>query len=195
MSKVDERNVDPIREMTRLAENSLHLARWDFKESFHSDKPGKLIFDSEQCRVSLIWGGWDYMGGNNIHIRYGRLHAPNEKATMIWGGEECRCWHDFDYALHFLDDRAPADAAKLNYSHPITDPFYEEEIRQKFHHRQPEWLAHMHVTIWQHYGRRLFDLFDVRRPDLWRQYRQFLKAVYDIEGRIPEIKPSLDKVC
>ena len=195
MSKIDERNVDPIQEMTRLAENFLHLALWNFKENFHSAKLGNLIFDSEWCRVSLIWGGWDYLGGNNIHIRYGRLHAPNEEATMIWNGEECRCWHDFDYALHFLDGRAPADAVKLNYSHPITDPFYEAEFRQKFHHRQPEWLAQMHMTIWQHYGKRLFELFDLRRPDLWQQYRQFLKEVYDIEGRIPEIKPSLDKVC
>src|SRR5687768_1285911 len=170
MSLVDERNVDPIQEMTRLAENFLHLALWNFKENFHSAKLGNLIFDSEWCRVSLIWGGWDYLGGNTIHIRYGRLHAPNEKATMIWNGEECRCWHDFDYALHFLDGRAPVDAVKLNYSHPITDPFYEAEFRQKFHHRQPEWLAQMHMTIWQHYGKRLFELFDLRRPDLWQQY-------------------------
>ena len=195
MSTTDERDIDPIEEMTRIAQSFLDLASWGFTESYCSAKPGKLIFDSERCRVSLIWGGWDYLGGNSIDIRYGRLHAPNEKATMTWKGEACYCWHRVEHALHFLDGRIPADAAKLNYSHPITAPFYEEEFRQKFHRRQPEWLAQMHATIWRHYGNRLFDLFDLRRPDLWQQYQEFLKEVYDIAGRIPEIKPSLDKVC
>lgn len=195
MSAIDERDIDPVKEMTRIAQSFLHLVSWGFKESYYSTKPGKLIYDSEWCRISLVWGKWDYLGGNSIHILYGRLHAPNEKATITWSDEECHCWHDFDQALHFLDRRTPSDAAKLNFSHPITDPFYETEFRQKFSRRQPEWLALMHTTIWQHYGKRLFELFDVRQPALWQQYRQFLKEFYDIEGRIPEIKPPLDTVC
>jgi hypothetical protein len=195
MSVNDERNVDPIQEMIRIAQNSLDLGMWGFKESFRASKPGKLIYDSEWCRLSLIWGGWDPLGGNSISIYYGRLHAPNEETTLIWNGEECHCWHDFDFALHFLDERSPADAAKLYVSHPLTDPFYQEEFRQKFRRRQPEWLAQMHVTIWRHYEKRFFELFDLRQPGLWQQYQKFLREVYDIEGRIPEIEPSLDKVC
>lgn len=195
MSAIDERNIDPIEEMTRMAQDFLDLASRGFNESYRSIKPGKLIYDSESCRISLGWGAWDSLAGNSMHIRYGRLHALNEKATMIWNGEQCRCWHRIEHALHFLDGRAPADAAKLNFSHPITDSFYESEFRQKFHRRQPEWLALMHTTIWQHYGKRLFELFDLRQPALWQQYREFLKEFYDIEGRIPEIKPPLDKVC
>jgi hypothetical protein len=195
MDAVNEKDINPIEEMKRIAQSILALDSWGFKKSYSSTKPGKLIYNSEWCRISLVWGGWDYGGGNSIHIYYGRLHAPNEKATMIWNSEECHCWHDFDYALHFLDERTPTEAAELNYSHSIVNPFYEEEIRQKFRRRQPEWLAQMHVAVWQHYGNRLFELFDLRRSDLWQKYRQFLKEVYDIEGRIPAIKPSLDKVC
>jgi hypothetical protein len=195
MSTVNERDVDPIENMTRIAQEFLGLSVLGFEESFRSITPATLIYNSKQCRIKLIWGGWDYGGGNSIHIRYGRLHALNENVTMIWNEEVCRCWHDFDYALHFLDGRTPADAASLNYSHPITSPFYKEEIRKEFSRRQPEWLAKMHVAIWQHYGQRFFDLFDLRRSDLWLQYRQFLKEVYDIAGRSPAIKPSLDKVC
>lgn len=195
MSPIDERDVDPIQEMTRIAQNLLNLPSWGFKESFRSNKPGKLIFDSEWCRLSLIWGGWDYGGGNSIDIRYGRLHAPDEQAVMIWNGEECRCWHRIEYALHFLDGLPPTQAASLSYSHSIITPFYEETIRQKFGRRQPEWLAQMQVAIWQVYGTRLFELFDLRRPDLWQQYRLFLREVFDIEGRSPIIEPSLDKVC
>jgi hypothetical protein len=195
MSTTDEKDVDPVEEMTRLAESFLDLAVWGFKESYHSTRLGKLIYDSEWCRVNFLWGGWDYLGGNSMNIRYGRLHAPSEKAVMLWSGEECHCWHRVELALHFLDVRTPAEAAKLNFSHPITDPFYESEFRQKFHRRQPEWMVLMHATIWKHYGKRLFEIFDLRRPDLWNQYRQFLKEFYDIKGRSPIIKPALDKVC
>jgi hypothetical protein len=195
MSTIDERNVDPIEEMSRIAQSILGLDSLGFKESYRSAKPGKLIYDSEWCRISLIWGGWDPLDGNSIHIRYGRLHAPNDKTTMFWNGEDSRCWHRVEHPLHFLDRRTPTEAAKLDYSHSLITPFYEAELRENYRRRQPEWLAQMHVTIWQHYSNRLFELFDLRRPNLWQQYRQFLKEVYDIEGRIPEIEPSLDKVC
>jgi len=195
MDAVDERDVDPIWEMTRVSQSFLDLALWGFRQSYQSGKTGNLIYDSEICRVNFVWGGWDYGGGNSISIYYGRLHAPNEEATMIWNGEECHCWHRFEQALHFLDGHTPADAVKLNFSHSITAPYYEAEFRQNFHRRQPEWLTRMHAAVWEHYGKRFFELFDLRRPDLWQQYRQFLKEYYDIEGRIPAIKPPLDKVC
>lgn len=195
MGTIDERSVEPIEEMSRIAQSILGLDLLEFKESYRSAKTGKLIYDSEWCRISLIWGGWDPLDGNSIHIRYGRLHAPNEKTTMFWNGEDSRCWHRVEHPLHFLDRRTPAEVAQLDYSHSLISPFYEAELREKYRRRQPEWLAQMHLTIWQHYGKRLFELFDLRRSDLWQQYRQFLKKVYDIEGRFPEIEPSLDKVC
>lgn len=195
MTHIDERVVYPIEEMSRIAHNFLNLNTLGFKESYRSVKIGKLIYDSELCRISLVWGGWDYESGHSINIRYGRLHALNEKTTMIWNSEVCRCWHRVEHPLHFLDGRTPVDAGKLNYSHPITRPFFEEEIRKRFTHRQPEWLAKMHVTIWQHYGTRLLELFDLKKPELWQQYRQFLKEVYDIGGRDTDIEPYPDQVC
>jgi hypothetical protein len=195
MNSVDERDIDPINEMTRIGRDLLDLASRGFKESYHSANPGKLIYNSERCRISLIWGGWDYGSGNSMHIRYGRLHALNEETTMIWKDEECHCWHRVEPALHFLDERTSVEAARLNYSHSLTSPFYEEEFQQKFNRRQPEWLAQMHAAIWRHYGEQFFELFDLRQPDLWEKYRQFLKEVYDIKGRSPRIKPPLDKVC
>lgn len=195
MSNDDERNVDPIQEMNYLAQSFLKLDAWDFKESHRSVKNGVLIYDSEWCRLSITWGGWDPLGGNSISIHYGRLHAPNESANMNWNGEECYAWHEFENALHFLDGRSPIDAAKMNYSTPLISKYYEEEYNQKFHRRQPEWLMKMHMEVWKHYGIKLFKLFDLRQPDLWEQYRRFLKEFYDIKGRIPFIKPSMDKVC
>src|SRR5215211_6919263 len=112
MSKMDERDVDPIEEMTRIAQSFLDLGSWGFKESYRSAKTGNLIYDSEWCRVNLVWGGWDPLGGNTISIYYGRLHAPNEETTMIWSGEECHCWHRFELALHFLDEHTPEYSSK-----------------------------------------------------------------------------------
>ena len=157
MNTTDERNVDPILEMSQLAEKFLPLASWNFKESYRSKQSGNVIYDSNQCRVNLVWGGWDQIGGFSISIYYGRLHAENESQTMNWSGETCHCWHRVEHLLHFLDGRAPVEAAKLSYSHSITAPFYEEEFRQKFYRRQPAWLARMHATIWSHYGKRFFD--------------------------------------
>ena len=135
------------------------------------------------------------MGGNSMHVRYGRLHAPSEGHTMIWNGEDCYCWHNFDLGLHFLDGRQPAEIVKKYYSHSITDPFYLKDIRQKYSRRQPEWIAQMQLSIWEHYGNRFFELFDLRQPGLWDQYRQFLKEFYDIKGRRAGTNPPLDKVC
>jgi hypothetical protein len=195
MDTIDERDTDPNAEMSRIAQSILDLPVRGFKETYRSDKPGELIFDSAWCRISLTWGGWDQAGGNSMHIHYGRLHAPNQEVTMQWQGEECYCWHELDYVLHFLDGRSPAEAAKLDISHSITDFYYKTEITQKFHRRQPEWMAEMHVTIWEQYGQRLFDLFDLRRPEIWQRYRRFLEEVYDIQGRDSDIEPPMDKVC
>jgi hypothetical protein len=184
-----------MQEMLRLAQNFSPLNTWGFKESYRSVKDKRLIFNSEWCRIKLVWGGWDYGSGNAISIHYGRLHAPSENVTMIWIGEECHAWHDFGLALLFLDGFSPSKATEMNYSTPLTNKFFEEEIRQKFYRRQPEWLMSMHMEVWEHYGKQFFELFDLRRPDLWERYRQFLKEFYDIEGRSSFITPSMDKVC
>lgn len=195
MNALDEKHADPINEMSRIAKNILKLDALAFKETYRSLSPGELIYNSEWCRISLGWNGWDPSDGNSISIHYGRLHAPNEQSTMMWGQELCHCWHRLNYVLHFLDNRTPSEAAVLSYSHFLTDPFYEESFIEDYRRKQPEWLAEMHVTVWKHYNMRLFELFDLRQSDLWNRYRRFLKEVYDIKGRSLSIQPPLDKVC
>lgn len=195
MKTVDERNVDPIQEMLRLIQNFSNLETWGFKESYRTVKDPELIYDAEWCRIALVWSGWDYGRGNTISIHYGRLHAPDENATMIWNGEECYAWHKLNPTLHFLDGYTPSEAVKLTHASTVTSKYYGDDYLEKFYRRQPEWLMTMHMEVWEHYGKRFFELFDLRRPDLWEGYRQFLKEFYDIEGRPSFINPPEDKVC
>ena len=78
MNIMNPRNVDSIQEMSRIAGSFLELSHWGFKESFRSEKLRNLIYDSEWCRLSLVWGGWDYLGGNSISIYYGRHMHPTK---------------------------------------------------------------------------------------------------------------------
>ena len=191
----DEKNIDPIQEIIRLAHDVIDFSQWNFQESFRSVNAGIMIYNSLHCRVNITWGGWDSAGGNSISIHYGRVHAPNEESKMLWNGEECYAWHEIELPMHFLDGELPAKAIEIEYSHRLLNKYYEESYRKKFYRRQPEWLMNMHMEVWDHYGERFFELFDLRRPDLWEQYRKFLKEFYDIKGRIPFIKPPMDKVC
>jgi len=196
MTSYDEKNVDPIQEMIRLSQFS-NMSAWGFKESFRSniavDK--QLIYDSEWCRINIVWGGWDPLAGNTISIYYGRLHAPNISATMLWNDEECHAWHIFGNALHFLDGRSAVKIAKTSHSHPLKSKYHKEDVKKKFNRRQPEWLITMHMEVWDYYGKCFFELFDLRHPDLWEQYRKFLKELYDIKGRGSFSKPPKYKVC
>jgi hypothetical protein len=82
MTSVDQRNIDPIKEMTRIAHDILSLPSRGFRESSRSTQPGKLIFNSEWCPISLIWGGWDHGTGNTLHIFYGRFQ-PIGRVLML----------------------------------------------------------------------------------------------------------------
>ena len=195
MSNDDERNVDPIQEMRRLMRENPDLTHWGFEESHSSEDAKTLIYDSPFCRIKILWSGWDYLGGNTISIYYGRLHAQNNNSILNWGGEDCYAWHEFEYFLYFLDGLTPAEAFKMELTHPLINKYYEEGFRKEYHRRQPEWLVKMHAEIWGHYGKRLSEVLDLQQTAIWDRYREFLKQYYDIEGRSSIIKPSMDKVC
>lgn len=179
----EERIDDPCKYMAQLAQRILPLAKWGFEESFRGGE--RLIYNSKLCRLKIVWGEWDYMHGYSISLYYGRLHAPNEASTMEWNGEKCECWHRSEPVLHFLDGHPPNMPRIEMYSHPLIDPFYEDPLRKKYPN-QPEWLLHMEALIWQHYAPHLFEVFDLRHPELWEQYRSWLKTCYIAQGRKEE---------
>ncbi len=199
----DERVEDPCSYMAHLAETFLPLKEWGFKESYRSGQEERLIYDSEWCRVKFVWSGWEMYTGNTMSIYYGRLHAPSDKVRMIWNGEECHCWHSLwgtGEVLNYLDAIPPLETASQKGWPQVLEQFRVSDLGKslaKEKRNQPVHMVRTHAAVWEHYGLRLFELFDLRRPELWEHYLQYMKDICDIKGRDPEIGPSLDldKIC
>ncbi|GAB4505836.1 MAG: hypothetical protein Fur0043_28360 [Anaerolineales bacterium] len=98
---------------------------------------------------------------------------------MLWEGEKCKCWlhPSLDSLLEFI-----------NVNFKLQKPSYSN-LRESF---QGEFRDNIHLSlafeaeIWKHYTPELFYLFDLRRPELWEQYRAWLKVRYIAEGRKEE---------
>lgn len=136
-----------------------------------------------------------------MHIYYGRTHALNDKWVMDWNGEDCHCWHNDLDALRFLDGLSPQEAVdqlRVHGQQPhIAEQFRRSALGKKLDRDyHAEWMARMQATIWEHYGQRLFELFDVRHPELWKQYGRFIAEFHKISGSkaIPGF-PSDNKIC
>ena len=191
----NEKNELKCNEMAVLADSFLRLDLWHFHESARLTVPHPIvIYDSEWCRVKLLWEGWDMYTGDTVIVYYGRSNAVNDKFTMLWNGEECYCWHHINEPLYFLDGMAPFDASKRKWPHFI-EQFADSEIIKNIP-SQPQRQLMMHAAIWNHYGSRIFELFDMRHSDTWEQYTDFLKKYYELKGTgpIPIIPPQY-KVC
>jgi len=176
---------DPLAYIANEAKVLLPLACWGFAESYRRFKSyfnAKLIYDSDMCRIRIGWG-WERESGNQIAISYGRLHAPNDEITMKWNGEICLAWHSPFRAFFFLDGVMTSRFVV----HPIVDEFRKSEIFNKLAGKRDGRIGlAYHAFIWERYAPRLFELFDLRRPELWNQYREFLRVCYVAEGENEE---------
>jgi hypothetical protein len=185
-----ERGEEVGNALRELIEEYLEIERWNFHLSFTKFiKPRniKIIYDSEWCRVKFMFSRMHYPETDEISIEYGRLHAPNEEAFMMWNGEGCRCWHSVLDPLRFLDGLTPAEAYKQvmveKQLPPVVRSFRESKLGKKFKSEySPKAAIALQANLWEHYGQRLFDLFDLRRPELWGEYRGFLKEYYSLLG-------------
>jgi hypothetical protein len=183
---------DPHEYMAELIKKLLPMEKWGFKESTRliTDSP-KIIYNSEWCRIKFLWDNWEMYTGNSISIFYGRLHAPDNLEEMKWMGSDCYCWHGkmgTSHVLDFLDELTPQEAINQK-----AFPKLIEEIRQTDwfknmadKRRGPELALNIEAKIWEYYDVRLFELFDLRQPELWGQYRKWLKEYYILNGKTEE---------
>jgi hypothetical protein len=196
-------------ELVDLVERCMDFQQWGFERSFSSAPDISfpyVIYNSEWCRVKFLHYGGDYAGQwSEMNVYYGRLHAENEESFMVWNDEVCWCWHSVErYVLKFLEGLSPQETVDNKKSElQIMREFRESEIGKTM--RGPEWIARKHMAFWEHYGQRLFELFDLGRPDLWEQYRAFLSEVRvlkdekNMKKKYPMPKhpghPEIDEVC
>jgi hypothetical protein len=178
------------------------------------DKKGgvtKVIYDSDRCRVrfnlSNIGRGPEE---DELPVEYGRLHAPNDSLSMVVGGEEYWCWHSsVPLLVLFLERYSPKEMIDRQEkdgrlpSLPLLASYdRSEEGRELRRMYPPASIIRRESLIWSHYGDRLFDLFDLRRPGPWGQYEEFLgtyyQAYYQIHPRRdlpPDTSPPWHRIC
>lgn len=205
MPKVPEyvlqRYKESQRQLIERAETHLNLSQRGFQVSFQAEESTKVIFNSEWCRLKIRQQRPSpNIKDDELYISYGRLHAPNEEAYMMLNGEKQHCWHRNDLlCLFFLDGYSPYDVESEFDSVALLKKYRESEegsrLRQEY---TSEYLFRVEALIWKRYGQRLFDLFDLRRPDLWEAYSDFLEKFHKhknwqpfskIKGMPPAVPP------
>ncbi len=190
-------------ELIALLERNLDFRRWRFKVSYTNfTQVGgpKVIYNSEWCRVKFSLSYEMGRRFDELLLLYGRLHAPDEGVTMLWNGEECLCWHNLRWSpILFLDGLSPEEAAHFKGKPPLVEQFWQSEEGKKLYWTyHPEFRLRIESILWEHYGQRLFELFDLRRSELWGQYVRFNREYYKILNRksIPGFPfPPEDKIC
>jgi len=180
-------------DLPRVIDETLDMQQWGFELVFSKllETKGSLlrrvIYSSEWCQIKYDYYHRPLTENHELHISYGRLHAPNDNHIMIWKGEECYCWHSntFDY-LYFLDRLSPREAFEQRksskYPVPIEKFFKPERRKQKLQESGHLTPIRVQGIIWEHYGVKLLELFDLRHPDIWEKYSIFLKEFKELEN-------------
>ena len=191
-----------------MLEQVFNFERWGFRQILNkslSTDTHSVVYESEWCRVHFRWVKPDIRDGySTSHVFYGRLHAPANEMFMMWNGEKCHCWHDVRFAIKYLDNITPQVVAENKYGWPqVMEQFIQSNRDSDW--SEIKWVARTHHAAWKHYGKNLFEIFDLRRPDIWETYSAWIKEVHLIDNEIYKKKnyrhrptygkPTIDKIC
>jgi hypothetical protein len=181
-----------------LTEQCWSLQKWGFKrsarfggmpydtaypsEDFHKIKYPVIIYDSEWCRIKITLD--KERTHDDVHVFYGRSHAPDNEWLLTWRGEACYCWHNTSamlLALDFLDGTSAREAYQRHLQ-PIDFilNYLRSEYAKSIGGYEKRSLK-FHAAIWEQYGLRLIQLLDLRHADLWEQYIIFLREYYRLD--------------
>ena len=202
-SQKPEQAEDVGQALIQMIEQNSNIIRWKFHLAFTKfDQTSniKIIYDSEWCRIKFMFSRQRSPEWDELLIQYGRVHAPNEESFMRWAGQECRCWHNIMDPLRFLDGLSPSEAieqVKTRKQLPEAVRAFKESDHGKklLSEYPPKSVIVMHSKLWERYGHRLFKLFDLRQPQLWTQYQQFIKEYHQLMGTKTSYGPPLENIC
>ena len=58
-----------------------------------------------------------------------------------------------------------------------------------------EYPLKLHSKVWERYGKKLFSLFNLREPELWREYSEFSDEYKRAWHKRWNITRGIEKVC
>ncbi len=148
-----------------------------------------LVYKSQWCKmkIHLRRDFHQQMSEDTVTIYYGRVHALDDSVTMEHEGQMYSCWlrsGDLKLVYSFLDRQSPEEAFKSRFDIPQwrSDFFDRAEKSENEVLRKPGGSnLEFEKAIWDQYGLRFFELLDIRRPDLWDGYINFLKEYAKLE--------------
>lgn len=181
-------------------EKDMALEEWGFNKVLRlpNDKQGfAVIYDSEHCRVKFLLHGSDYGPVFASSIYYGRLHAADQEPFINWNGEKCRCWHSgsniLTLTLPFFEAMSPSEIAMQK-----VDFWQSREKSFGVDHPSSDYIEYplkLHSKIWERYGKNLFNLFDLRHPELWEEYSTFSDAYNQAWYKRWNMTHNIEKFC
>jgi hypothetical protein len=180
-------------------ESCIDFKKWGFKQTFYGVAPEfapSLIYNSDSCRARFVWIRGDERDGGypTMHIKYGRLHASDNHRFILWDGQLSHCWHRIDHALIFLDGIPSQETVGKRFMIPyIKEKFQQLNKGQTW--SMIEWLARQEAFIWDHYGSRLFNLFDLRHLEIWEQFVSFIDEFYKLNPGTYSSTPLPERIC
>lgn len=153
-------------------ESNFSFKKWGFvKKNLLSHG---VIYSSDSCRVKFTIGNSNYHPMLDTEIYYGRLHALDNDNYMIWNGKRCLCWHkNLIRTIPFIEGIPPKIGDHVKFW---------ENLNKKLNLDFPTWdyIEHplrFNSELWERYGNKIFNIFDLRNSELWEKYSKFLNVL------------------
>jgi len=175
-------------------ERQVDFDRWGFRLAYAGTMPMTdvvLVYESSKCRMRFGFSRGQYTTGkdkvgegmeDHVFYGYGRLHAPDTDDTLTIDGKKCVAWHHPALLLNYLEYRNGRASLDEIAAMPVVSPG-KDKIAHEADPRGPStrleiWAARIAVT-WERCAPELFELLDLRRPELWEGYRRFRQDLWE----------------
>lgn len=199
-----ERSKLEYEEFLGLINQYIDLERWGFIRTYSrviANVPPLVIYDSQWCRVRFIYDVADYgdYRERTASVWYGRLHATNDGGYKSLNGQNTKCWHVlYYYVLNFLDGLSSKEVVDGKGQDPRVIHEFERSglswvLPDEYRIARAIKKLRLHNKIWEHYGQRLFDVFDLRNPELWEKYVHFHNEIKRLQYETWKAKEKTEK--
>lgn len=176
-------------------EKHLPLAKWGFRKTFQPEKTGLVIYTSEFCRVKFELSVFNYFPLYETIIYYGRLHAPDNENRINWNGNICLCWHsNIHLTIPFIEGVSAQQLADDRQGE-IWQSVVENLKVDYPHADYLEYPLRLHAKIWEHYREKFFSIFDLRKPEIWKKYSEYLNVYHEAINKRFNLSRDVEVVC